>query len=764
MRKSYIYFIYLVSVALAMIWAAVSTSFLLHRTSYFTLLALPDPSLQFGVRAAWYCGLTISLSLTLTLLYGILLFHRSVIKNFPAYETANRIWQAESGKLLSGQVTPLKLLEHLTDSVPKGTRIHKALLSWQDASPKSDPEMVIEGAAAGDRSRISHINAMASVLVLIGLIGNFFGLSQAVTELSNFSSSPVSTTAVVETVPSQSAVAGAPGVTLAKTIETRRSNIATPEQGTAGTAGNSGDLSKISQGISVVVVSSILGILGMAILLFYASQLRAELNTLVSMEVTLVAAEIAPALAPDPNREALKNIANMSGAMSQLPKDLAGFQSSAAQLADSIRLSYEGIKTTATALERLTGEELIDARRAFQDYRDNMNNFIRIIENDRGTVVELAKTTSRLQEEMEKTGNEFLRIYQAYSGSQLNYENYMKLAAEAIQYDRKVQVEFYRDMTAVNKDEIEKFFENKIGILRDTHEQFKDSLTEVESSITKTVETSFNDATTTYRELLQKQNKEESARLEEQRKVVLGCFTEIQNSIRNSMGQVQEQAHELQRASSALVDAFAIQEKQSAKLTESHSQLLARSPLDFQEALRKVQDSANSTLEDSRKNLYQLYDKVSIAHEDALQRLLKLGTSQLREMSSSILEDWRVKNDTIAASIKSNLDELRVQMSQLQEMRTSLPTAEPIQIPREPGVSIGVTDGMMIRTSGIDHEIQTAQRIDYGDWRAKQKLEPAGNNPETSLEVKQEHLVVSASAEGLSSPDPAVASSEGGAT
>lgn len=319
------------SIVCTLVCIFVTVTFTTHNTKWVESFHLSDPAHSegqfFGTLVAW--------PLTLSLIFGVYWFHRHVLSQLGAYTQAFILWERvlerhkvdpETGK--PGRLDP-KAAEELVQSIaglqPSYARVVRAAQSWRDPSPDSDAEMVIEGIANRCRQHLSLLQAIASILVLIGLVGNFFGLSAAVQGMSGLTEISQPTPAA-STSPSSSPQ---PTPDQNGNFEQTYSDNPTPSASTTAVT----NIDSITSGLKVVVVSSVLGIGGMIVLLLFVAIFRNFFNHLVGEEVLLIATEIGAAVRPGsdgsgiPDPEAFqKNLTDLNLTLDNLGQRLAEFE------------------------------------------------------------------------------------------------------------------------------------------------------------------------------------------------------------------------------------------------------------------------------------------------------------------------------------------------------------------------------------------------------------------------------------------------------
>ena len=271
------------------------------QTQFFLLLGLSDPSnpewtlvgrggLERGTLAGYWCGLLISGVLAVSTAATCWVFSAHVEGDAAALDEAVRIWEEKQVDLAAGHLQPGDVVAALRDGVPAHTRLGHLFQAWSGPGKTGDVESFIEARASVPRQILVYLVTVASTLVLVGLVGNFFGLAEAVRQIPDLKQAqgPARAQAGVKAQPPASGtetgtVRLGSGKTVTKLSTYDRSREQGPSSLPVAAHDRSGSLlSKISAGLSVVVVSSVMGIGAMLVLLLHAGAVRGTLNSLVA--------------------------------------------------------------------------------------------------------------------------------------------------------------------------------------------------------------------------------------------------------------------------------------------------------------------------------------------------------------------------------------------------------------------------------------------------------------------------------------------------
>lgn len=420
-------------------WKALSLwwAFQSKHTEMFARYGLKDPSLAANP-AGYHFGWWISALFLGGMIWGTVLYVLEIVLQTWSADAVSQEWRELGPHLQSGETTEEEALKRLQAKARPRSRVAVALHSWSDASPNSDAEMVIEGQASSCRQQLGVLQTLASVLVLIGLVGNFFGLAEAVQRLPDLAGASVTTPGSAPTPTTREDVKPfGDGVTRHETIE-----------GQQGAAGPTADLSAmkeqvkgISDGLSVVVVSSILGIGGMILLLLYVAGFKAIYNWQVTYECVLLAAEIGSLLRPAHGSgvaqvEAATPVPAESIAL--LVTTLAEFQPALADCTRTIGQSRDDVLSMAGALEKLVREDLQRANEAAGSNREAFEAFCAALNSQSQQVVRAAEATQGLGDQLKqlaenqgRLADDTDRAFRHYNELLLAHEQYVKNSERA---------------------------------------------------------------------------------------------------------------------------------------------------------------------------------------------------------------------------------------------------------------------------------------------------------------------------------------------
>jgi hypothetical protein len=312
--------------------------------------------------------------------------------------------------------------------------------SWRDSSPDSDAEYLIEGMVVPVRQQLGVLQTIASILVLIGLVGNFFGLSEAVQKFPNLTRTRPAAAEVSKTkteIKAEAPTRGKSGSTVSNVTQKQVGNAPAPaiDEKTTEKA-----MTDIAASLQVVVISSVMGIGAMAVLLLLVAVFKAILNSLVAREVVLMSAEIGSLVRPKGSSgmsEALES------ALTSLPEKLLSFELSAAKITQSLGSYGADFGKISESLEKLLEHQLRDAQKAYLDYQSTLLKFTTVMEDERASVVQLVDTTSRLCDGLENIAKAVKGVAtrsEDLTGRlgtiQLHYETYLQSAQAELKNNR----------------------------------------------------------------------------------------------------------------------------------------------------------------------------------------------------------------------------------------------------------------------------------------------------------------------------------------
>lgn len=405
---------YALPLALGAVALAVTTTLLLTfitgETAWFGWLGLPDPSRSVEVMVGrnlwehmpvvgWYVGIVISLLLSLGTVMASWVFVSDVQGPGHALDDARAAWTNCRDDLRSGSLTTSTALQALLQAIPSGTRVRNVLEVWSHDDPSADASLLLAARAGQPRHTLGWVATLANTLVLIGLVGNFFGLAEAVRQLPGLHRSqmegveveaPVSSEPALQTRQQTVEVNGA----RIKMTTTRRvpraSTVSQVRRRSAIEAG--GYLDMISAALGVVVCSSVLGILSMALLVTYVSSVRSMLDRDIFEEAAFLEGEVAPLLRghDDALRKALESTASV---LSILPVQVAEVKGATDRMTAAVENSHQGSARLLQQFELLFSE----SRRAFEGYSQSEREFLKQLELDREAQMTLAESTATFQ-------------------------------------------------------------------------------------------------------------------------------------------------------------------------------------------------------------------------------------------------------------------------------------------------------------------------------------------------------------------------------
>lgn len=385
-------------------------TFLTRETAWFGWLGLPDPSRPVEVLVGkhvwehvpvvgWAVGVLISCLLFLGTYTAFIVFVKNVLGQSDALDDARAAWVGCRDEVQNGAMTPSMTLQALSQSIPQGSRLRNVLQIWSHDDPSADASLHLAAQAARPRHTLGLLATLANTLVLLGLVGNFFGLAEAVRQLPGLHRSqmagveievPVSAEPALQT---QHEVVMVNGTPVKKTTTRRVSLAPSANQARRRSAIEAGGyLDMISAALGVVVCSSVLGILSMALLITYVSSVRSMLDRDVSDETAFLECEVAPLLRgqDDPLRRSLETTAS---ALSTLPAHVNEVKVATDRMAAAVENSQESSARMLAQFETLFAE----SQRAFEGYSQSEREFLKQLELDRDAQKTLAESTTAAQ-------------------------------------------------------------------------------------------------------------------------------------------------------------------------------------------------------------------------------------------------------------------------------------------------------------------------------------------------------------------------------
>lgn len=428
-------------VVTAVVAGLVAVSFLLGQTSYVGKIWLVDPSGPEQHQVGRILGTVIAGVLALSLSWMIYLFHGAVRQQLQPLRTLLETWASIDERIQKGAMEAKQAFDALWTQPPQSGRLLTTMESWRDSSPDSDAEYLIEGMVAPVRQQLGVLQTIASILVLVGLVGNFFGLSEAVQKFPNLTrtQAPVVESSKPKTeVKAEAPTRGKGGATV--------TNVTQKQVGGGPTAildekTTERAMTEIAASLQVVVISSVMGIGAMAVLLFFVSVFKAILNSLVAKEVVLMSAEIGSLVRPKGSSGMSETLET---ALTSLPEKLVSFDLSAAKITQSLGSYGTEFGKISESLEKLLEAQLKDAQKAYIDYQSTLLKFTTVMEDERASVVQLVDTTGRLCDGLENIAKAVKGVATRsedltgrLSSIQLHYETYLQAAQAELKSNRE---------------------------------------------------------------------------------------------------------------------------------------------------------------------------------------------------------------------------------------------------------------------------------------------------------------------------------------
>lgn len=419
----------ILSLALWEISAGVFYLFYSGDTIAFLAVGLPDP-LSGQSRAAFLLGGLIAAVLLAALTWGNLLFVLRIWDNLACYSRVNRRWHDHwdsQGEVEVAQSRDEIVADLLQTAVP-GTHIQRVLLSWSDASPYSDAETVLEGASSSTRQQLNVLKLIAAMLVLLGLIGNFFGLSEAVRELPDLIRKP---RRIQQPAPLAAEAQPRPRALGEQVTKTTYSEpLPAPRaQIDHGEVALRSHLQVISGGLSVVVLSSVLGIVGMVVLSSWVGWIQKVLHSLLTREIALMSAHIGSALRvrADHSQATLKEVAAQ---LRRLPLPLQAQADQSQQLVQALTGQSQDFTILAAHLEATLSQN----REVMQSLQVTHQGLVEQWQNTHQSTAQLATAAMAMVESSERLARRLQQLADKIVDSQNAYLDSQKKAVIAFDF------------------------------------------------------------------------------------------------------------------------------------------------------------------------------------------------------------------------------------------------------------------------------------------------------------------------------------------
>ena len=604
-------------------------------TSFVVGYGLLDPAATEN-RAGLNFGRIISVLFALGSSGTLFLCYKSVSIQIPAYEKTLEKWKTEGKRLQDGLTTTDEVVQELANAAPNDTRIRIALESWQDASPDSDPEYVIEGEAIAHRQWLGILQTLASVLVLIGLVGNFFGLADAVRTLPELpaamsapASQEVQTQKTVESQEVQNELEGdGREATLKKVVQSTTTSGKTSAPDSSIMAEKVG---KISEGLQVVVISSIMGIGGMAILLMLVSFLRGLINSTIADEVVLLSAEVGSVLRPTGSAgfsEELKQ------GLAALPERLSSFDQAASKVTETLGRYTTDFGEVSKNLDKLLEHQLQDTQAAFKQYHVTLEQFTKVLVDQQGSVTQLTDTTKRLCDNLEgisksvkSVADQSANVGDRLNEIQLQYETYLRAATDDIMSTREVVTKLH-----------EKIIDDADERMSQQAEELRKAMEKVTNALTSRTRAEFSS-------LVQDLISEMSEQTNERHSEMLAQLSAV------SKEQLQQYDAQLERMDSLLTSQKLLHE--TAEQSRDRENSASSSLLEAADSLKE----AREVLSSHRDKLVQVYDALTHRQDLALRELI---------------ESWKASFEAESKRVSTVPDALSTVNEKLENVTTQL--------------------------------------------------------------------------------------------
>jgi hypothetical protein len=671
---------FLLTTIITLVAAYVCLKFWFGSTAFVAGWGLQDPSVG-ETLAGLYFGRGISLFFLLGLIWLLFLCYFGVLKEAPAHDAVFRRWEIEGKRLADGETKPDDAIDVLLSSVDPSTRVWAALKSWRDHSPDSDPEYVIEGKAVPYRQSLGIVQTLASVLVLVGLVGNFFGLAEAVRVLPNLPGAvaapgPQQLSTTKDIVPQDvtkdlDPKLAAQGVRIEQLTEkgVTQSTSTAPDSSAL-----SAEVRKISDGLGVVVISSVLGIGSMAILLLLVAFVKAVLNSVIADEVVLLSTEIGTAVRPAGGGVGFSP--ELQAGLTALPDKLASFESSATRMVENLGKYGNDFGHVSSSLQKLLDHQLKDATEAYKTYQETLKAFSKQMVDERGSVIQLMKTTNELCTGLEKIAKSVEAVAEhsenvgdRLNAIQLQYEAYLQAAKQDIEKSRTA-IDRLQQQVSVGAGELQRH-----------------QLVELEKALSSLTQRLSDKASETFDRIRDSLTSDLAEQTAEQHKAQL-----------DALKQMGEGSLALQRGQ---LDAFVQLRESQASLQNAFLEGMERQAegiAGFTEAAATLKE-ARQALTDNRDKLVEVYDRLSHQQEVALRELIAGWQNVLADKT---LKSAEVESEPV------RIPGLAILTEEIKALEKTLgDLKESFQTPASPGEVTFSKDSLAELTERLAHGLST---------------------------------------------------------
>lgn len=675
-RKIQVNLFQLAGFALSIFAVMLTLAFLVGYTPFFTQFGLDDPS-ESKNQAGRIFSVIIGVMLSFGLFRATQLFYHHVLSQVGALDTMRDAWRKEASDLKDGVGDKAEILLTLTAAVPGDTRVGAVLGSWQDASPDSSAEYVIEGKAASCRQQLGVLQTIASTLVLIGLVGNFFGLADAVKGLPELTRASASSAAPTVSAPQTDKKLGTATNTQGKTKYDEINNRQEAPQSESPKQKSDDALvvaiEGISEGLSVVVVSSIMGIGGMIVLLLYVTGFKSLFNSIVTEEVVLMSEEIGSLLRPSGGGGGGLSEEAQSAILS-LPDKVDKFDGAATKITETFGRSANDLQAIAKSLDSLLKHEMVEAKTAYRTYQESISQFTSVLTDERKTLEALAERTNTLCDGMQDLAKSVQRMAQTtettatrYQETQGKYENYLQLVTDQAEQRGRD----YREQLSTDQDTLATALQT-VTEQQKTHNQ--DLLRQSESSLVALAQT-IGDKTKenfdTFRETL-------NTRMTERHEHELAALATLLERQVESMGKIESDWKETAE-SQGQANTETIKAAQTS-LEETSGRLL-----DACDRITQTQDTVLKTVvQHWQKEVFDFCSKSTSSFDSQLSRLVdKFSSNGIGAPAEATPALPGALGPTLTA-LQASLEKLsHIDLERTDELKQVLQQLNAIKVPEE---------------------------------------------------------------------------------
>ena len=715
----------ILSTGLTFGFAAIAVTFLISKTWYFEKVGLEDPSIA-SHSAGWWIGLIIAVTAAFWFGLATWRFYVQVFMQVVPYDEALKAWNEISAvKDFDSNSDQAKATLKRLKEIQGNGRIAKVVASWDDASPNSDAEAIIENDAQSYRGFLNFLHAMASVLVLIGLVGNFFGLAKAAASLPDMvDDAPPAAVAVVENQTKNQQSTLSQG-----TVRDKVSEDTSAQPAPASHASHmKGQVAKVASGLSVVVVSSVMGIGSMILLLILVGWYRGLFGHLVAQEILLMSVELGAAIRPSSTgNEQARALTSLADEIRGLR---LGWEATSSKLtafdevASKLSAGQITLANLVPQMDKVIQQQLTKSEQSYQEYKEALVGFGTYLEARTETLHSIMDSTdqtasriSQLAEGMKKIQADFAKAMETHQKTQAEYENYAQLVRSSLESRQEDEKKRHQELVEGVIEE----FSKRIGVVVENFKKQNTESAQTVSSVAKDLRESHEQLKQHYQERLDVVAKNQAE--------LVAAFSSELKGLREDQRSVQEVATaKLNSAGEALAkssrDLTAAFESTGGDLVHSQKQLheqIAQEQKAATSALASAAEQVGNVLSGLSSSLEQLgsqNSKYATQTLEGLQQLVNSAKDSAGVVREQLKESFQAQHETL---VKSLVDSVPTLTQEIRQFSDSAMQALKSQIEATQGLSAEV-QATLANGSGVLEESRRRLVETQDRWRTSQEL------------------------------------------